>query len=239
MMNHDSSPLMNFPEGEHTGFITGIAGRIEVSTMTPRAVEGKSAAVSPALAIVCHPHSLLGGTKDNKVVHTLAKMFRDQGMYSIRFNFRGVGNSEGTFDAGRGEAEDVITVVEWARSVLPINLMPSKMPVWLAGFSFGAYVSLRAANRLNERGGEEQLAQLITIAPPVGHFPLEDEKRPPCPWVVVQGDQDEVVVPTQVFEWANTLSPPPQLIVMEGASHFFHGRLIELRNRLESVLFSD
>jgi alpha/beta superfamily hydrolase len=233
MMNHDSSTLASFPEGEHTGFISGIAGRIEVSTMAPRMFEGKSASESPVLVIVCHPHSLMGGTKDNKVVHTLAKMFRDKGMYTIRFNFRGVGNSEGVFDAGRGESDDVMTVLEWAQSVLPVN----KMPVWLAGFSFGAYVSLHTANRLNEKG-VDLVSQLVTIAPPVGHFPIENEKRPSCPWIVVQGDQDEVIEPTRVFDWIKTLVPPPQLIVMEGASHFFHGRLIELRNRLESVLFN-
>ncbi len=153
---------------------------------------------------------------DNKVVHTVARAMQERGAPTIRFNFRGTGASAGAFDNGRGEVADLVAVVEWARNRWP------GAALWLAGFSFGAYVALQ---------GEAQLApaKLLTIAPPVARFDLGAVATPQAPWLLVQGDADDVVDPAAVLSWAQTQSRPPQLHVLAGAGHFFHGRLHELK----------
>jgi alpha/beta superfamily hydrolase len=168
-------------------------------------------------AVLCHPHPLFGGTMDNKVVSTLAKAMRDVGIPSLRFNFRGVGASAGAFDEGRGETEDADAIAAWGA-----QRWPGRQLV-LAGFSFGAYVALRLA-------GQRPTSRLITIAPPVQRFDFSGLNLPTCPWLIVQGDADEVVDPRGVFDWVDALAPKPQLIVMPGVGHFFHGRLNELRD---------
>ena len=173
MTNLKPTSLLTFPAGEQTLLIPGGAGDIELITQAPRQLRALTAETPPTLAIICHPHSLMGGTMNNKVVHTVAKLLRDQGLYTIRFNFRGVGNSTGVFDKGVTESEDVMTIVEWAQTLLPADLQ-----IYLVGFSFGAYVSLRAANQLLAKG--YPVKQLVSIAPPAGHFPLEQESRPAC-----------------------------------------------------------
>ena len=168
-------------------------------------------------AVVCHPHPLFGGTMDNKVVSTLAKAMRDLGIPSLRFNFRGVGASAGVFDEGRGETEDAQAIATWGA-----ERWPGRQLI-LAGFSFGAYVALRLA-------GQRPTSRLITIAPPVQRFDFSRLNLPTCPWLIVQGDADEVVDPRGVFDWVDGLASKPQLIVMPGVGHFFHGRLNELRD---------
>lgn len=180
---------------------------------------------SDITAIICHPHSLMGGTMNNKVVTTLARAFSELGLHTVRFNFRGVGESKGVYDAGIGETHDVLAVWDWVKARRPQD------QIWLAGFSFGAFVSFRAASLRTP-------AQLVSIAPPVHNFNFDFSSisRPSCPWLVVQGDQDEVVDPQLVFDWIKTFDPPPKLITMEGATHFFHGRLVELRHLLVEAL---
>jgi alpha/beta superfamily hydrolase len=168
-------------------------------------------------AVICHPHPLFGGTMDNKVVSTLAKAMRDVGIPSVRFNFRGVGASAGAFDEGRGETEDADAVANWGAARWPGRQLI------LAGFSFGAYVALRLA-------GRRPTSRLITIAPPVQRFDFSGLDAPTCPWLIVQGDADEVVDPRSVIDWVERLARKPQLIVMPGVGHFFHGRLNELRD---------
>jgi alpha/beta superfamily hydrolase len=166
-------------------------------------------------AVVCHPHPLHGGTMHNKVVHTLARALQEQGMPTLRFNFRGVGSSAGAYDDGRGETEDALAVVAWGRRRWP------GAQLVLAGFSFGAAVALRAALTAGA-------AQLITVAPAItslGAAPL----RPACPWLLVMGDADDLVDCGQVRTWAAAFQPPPTLRVLAGGDHFFHGRLQELR----------
>lgn len=172
----------------------------------------------PAAAVICHPHSLHGGSLHNKVVHMLARALRELGCDTLRFNFRGVGQSEGRFDHGRGETEDLRAVVRWLQQRRP------QAELWLAGFSFGAYVALRAAADLAP-------ARLITVAPPVNLYPeLQQLPRPPaCPWLIVQGEQDEIVPAPAVARWAQTLHPPPDIAWIPQAGHFFHRRLGELR----------
>jgi uncharacterized protein len=169
-----------------------------------------------ALAVVCHPHPLYHGTMRNKVVHMVARTANRLGAPAVRFNFRGVGASGGAWDEGRGETEDALAVAEWARRRWPGR------PLWLAGFSFGAYVALRAALVL-------QPAALVTVAPPVRRFPVGEVPDPACPWLIVHGREDELTDFGDVAAWAAARPSGPRLAPIDGASHFFHGRLGELQ----------
>ena len=204
-----------FPEIETTFLLPGPSGVLEV-LVTP--VEG-----SQDVAVICHPHPLFSGTMHNKVVTTLARTFKDVGMSTVRFNFRGVGKSEGVFDKGVGELDDLFAVMEWVKRVCPERVIS------LAGFSFGSYVAAKGAIKI-------PVKQLICVAPPVINFAMGNLPAITCPWVVVQGDQDDVVAPEAVFEWVEKSVHKPVLIRLDGAGHFFHGRLLELRERLEQVL---
>jgi alpha/beta superfamily hydrolase len=167
-------------------------------------------------AVICHPHPLFGGTMDNKVVTTLARACEETGMPSLRFNFRGVGESNGSFDAGVGETADADAVAAWGERRWPGRRL------LIAGFSFGAYVALRLAQaRAAER--------LITIAPPVQRFAFAELRAPGCPWLIVQGEADDVVDAAAVGAWCRDLMPAPRLVLLPGVGHFFHGRLQELR----------
>lgn len=170
-----------------------------------------------AVAVVCHPNPVQGGTMQNKVAYILARAFNDMGAVSLRFNFRGVGASAGAFDRGEGETDDALAAMDWLTARYP------GVPLWLAGFSFGAYVALRAQSRRDVR-------KLVTVAPAVERFERSAIVTPRCPWVLVQGDADDVVPPQAVLDWAAALTPPPRLALLEGAGHFFHGRLNELRD---------
>jgi alpha/beta superfamily hydrolase len=195
--------------GVKTETVAGPGGRLEVLAEVP-------AGPPRALAVVCHPHPLHGGTLNNKVVHQLARAFRELHAVSVRFNFRGVGASEGDFDEGRGELQDLYSVVAWARERWP------GLPLWLGGFSFGGFIALQAAASL-------QPVALVTVAPAVTWF---GESRCDCAvqdWLVIQGSEDEVVPAGAVRAFIENLDPPPSLALLEGAGHFFHGRLNDLR----------
>jgi hypothetical protein len=174
-----------------------------------------------AVAVLAHPHPLYGGTMDNKVITTLAKAFGELGAAVLRFNFRGTGKSEGQHDHGRGEIDDLAAAVDFARAQAP------GLPLWLGGFSFGAFVSVEAANQL-------QTAKLLSIAPPAGKWSFSPEHTPSMPWLVIQGDQDEVIDAQGVYRWLEGLAKPPKLIRMEQASHFFHGLLVDLRHHINA-----
>lgn len=188
--------------------IEGPAGPLEAVLEEPQGHSGKR------FAVICHPHPLHGGTLNNKVVHTLARAMQELGLPTIRFNFRGVGASAGTFDQGAGETEDALAVIahgraRWAGAAL-----------WLGGFSFGAAIVIRAAPRaLPER--------LVAVAPPVGRIDVSGIS-PACPWLIVHGDADEVVDHHEVLQWAKRLTPAPAVALLHGATHFFHGRLHDL-----------
>jgi alpha/beta superfamily hydrolase len=166
--------------------------------------------------VVCHPHPLYGGTMTNKVVHTLARTLQEQGLPTVRFNFRGVGQSQGAYDEGRGETDDALAVIAWGRARWP------QAPLTLAGFSFGSMVALRAAPAA-------QPARLITVAPPVQRAEFGAIEQPPCPWLIIQGEADEVVDYRAVAAFAARFSPAPVLRLLPGVDHFFNGRLPELR----------
>ncbi|HLB58357.1 MAG TPA: alpha/beta fold hydrolase [Gammaproteobacteria bacterium] len=176
-----------------------------------------------ATAIICHPHPLFGGTMNNKVVTTLARAFQNLNINTIRFNFRGVGKSEGKFDQGVGETDDVIAIARWAKT----HYLSDKL--YLAGFSFGSYVAARAATQL-------PVTHLLSIAPPVINFDFTALPPITCPWLIIQGEQDEIVSPEAVFDWVETLNPKPTLIRMPKATHFFHGQLMALREMIEKNL---
>ncbi|MEO6154798.1 MAG: alpha/beta fold hydrolase [Thermomonas sp.] len=197
-------------------FIAGAAGRIEA------ALDHPDADPRPLLAIICHPLPTEGGSMHNKVVTMTARALRESGATTLRFNFRGVGQSEGAFDDGDGELDDLRAVADWAMAQHPEKVL------WLAGFSFGAWISLRAADQL-----KAQL--LLLIAPPVGRsWSFDDIALPACPWLVIQGDDDEVVDAQAVHTWIESLPMPPQLVRMPGAGHFFHRKLIDLRGAVKN-----
>ncbi len=178
---------------------------------------------SRAVAVVCHPHPLHQGSMHNKVVHSLSRAFAAAGARVMRFNFRGVGESEGRYDEARGETDDAVAVARWMREQHP------ECPLWLGGFSFGAQVALQAA-------GELDPALLVTVAPPVPRFIENPPRRPACPWLLVQGEADEVVDPDTVIQWARSDSPRPELVTLPDTSHFFHRRLGELQSRVTEFL---
>ena len=152
----------------------------------------------------------------NKVAHTLARAFVRLGFRTLRFNFRGTEASEGSYDAGVGELDDALAAAEWLRA------QDCNGPLWIAGFSFGAAIAVRAAEPARADG-------LVAIAPAIYRFARGLDAFPSCPMLVVQGDEDELVDVEETIEWVNGLEPGPELLVMEGAEHFFHGRLVELR----------
>ncbi len=182
-------------------------------------------AAQPLYGIVCHPHPLHGGTMDNKVVYTIARALQTSGIATLRFNFRGVGASEGTYDDGVGETRDAAAVADFGAARWPNRRLI------LAGFSFGAFVALRLALA-------RDTAHLITVAPPVGRFDFSELHAPDCPWLVVQGDADDVVDPSAVIAWVKRQEPTPDLRVVPGVGHFFHGHLAELRDTVIEALRS-
>jgi alpha/beta superfamily hydrolase len=162
----------------------------------------------------------------NKVAHTLARAFVRQGYRTLRFNFRGTELSEGRYDEGVGELDDALAAIEW------IQADQLHTPVWLAGFSFGAAIAVRAAIAI-------EVAGLISIAPAVYRFARGLSDQPKCPWLIVQGDEDELVAIDETVGWVNELEPGPELLVMTGAEHFFHGRLVELRDAVEKFVLDN
>lgn len=198
--------------------IAGPAGAIEAVLDPPAG----NAPPRAAIAVLCHPLPTGGGSMDNKVVTTLARAFTLLGAPALRFNFRGVGASAGTFDHGRGEADDLDAVIAHVRRHWPAQTL------WLAGFSFGAAMAWRRAQA-------NDAALLVTVAPPVGRdWGIEATPAPAWPWLLVQGDADEIVSPQAVLAWAARQQPAPRLRVLAGAGHFFHGRLPELRETVRS-----
>lgn len=163
---------------------------------------------------------------DNKVVVMLERALRELGVASVRFNFRGVGASQGSYDEGIGEGEDLAAVVALARGWSPAA------ELILAGFSFGTFVSARMADPLAAN-------LLISVAPAVTRFDFTGLGRPQCRWIVLQGETDEVVDPVQVFAYLAHLQPPVELLRFADTGHFFHGKLVQLRERLVAVLRGD
>jgi len=198
--------------------IDGPAGVLQAVLDVPAEVTA-----STPLTVICHPHPPDGGSMTNKVVATLAKACVECHGIALRFNFRGVGDSQGIYDGGAGELADCLAVIDWARQQRP------EAPLLLAGFSFGAWVALKAAE-------QKKPVAMISIAPPVGFRDFSQVLAPACPWLAVQGDSDEIVDPQTVVQWLERQSPKPQIIVMAETSHFFHGKLLPLRAHVVQFL---
>ena len=201
-----------FPQAKQTsGVIKGPSGDLEMLTTFPVQPE------LPYVAVICHPHPLHQGTMHNKVVTTLAKSVLSQ-LPTVRFNFRGVMGSAGDYGEGIGEQDDLGAVLEWVKQVLPTHQL------LLMGFSFGGYVAASVANKRHD------IDHLITVAPALrlGHFNQFTDVS--CPWLVVYGDQDDVV---SVEGLRSLVDNPPVLTlrgqILCGAGHFFHGRLLDLQ----------
>lgn len=204
-----------FPSHPSRFLLPGPVGDLEVIADSPEAPVG--------VALICHPNPVQGGTMDNKVVTTMAKAFQKLGCATLRFNYRGVGKSEGICEGlhhdEAGELCDALFLYDWLRCALP------GLPVSLAGFSFGAYIAAAVAH-------SKVAHQLLTVAPAVNLASFNAFTEVNAPWLVVQGDQDELIAHSAVKEFADHAASPVEYIEMAGAGHFFHGRLIELREIL-------
>src|SRR5687768_17350329 len=189
------------PAGSLTrALIDGPAGNIETDINDP----GGS---RRGIALIAHPNPLQGGTKDNKVVTTLAKAFYALGYVAARPNFRGIGATQGSHDGGRGEADDLVAVAAHLQGEF------GALPLVLAGFSFGSFVQTRVARRLKAE-------RMVLVGPAVSRFPAETV---PADTLVIHGEHDEVVPLAAVLDWARPQDLP--VVVVPGGEHFFHGRL--------------
>jgi uncharacterized protein len=215
-MSQPDSPAQGFPTQDAQLSIAGPAGALELSVELPAA----DAPARPLVAVLCHPLSTEGGSMHNKVVTMAARSLRELGATTVRFNFRGVGGSGGSFDHGEGEADDLRTVVAWVRAQRP------DLTLWLGGFSFGAYVSLRMASALAPD-------LLLSIAPPAGRWDFEHIALPTMPWLVIQGEDDEIVDPQAVYDWLARTHARAELVRMPDTTHFFHRKLMDLRGAIK------
>lgn len=195
---------------KHKLRIKGPAGAIETVIEEPHGEPG-------GLALVAHPHPLRGGSLDNKVAWILARAALSCGLVAVRPNFRGVGDSEGEFDHGVGETEDLLAV---ARAV---QAHYGRLPWTLLGFSFGAYVQQRVARSMHAQ-------RLIMVGPAVSMYEFEPTR---IPATIIHGDQDEVIPFAAARDYAQAHAIP--LIVVEGCGHFFHGCLKELQDHVERL----
>ncbi|RZL01034.1 MAG: alpha/beta hydrolase [Rubrivivax sp.] len=190
--------------------IDGPAGLLEV-------VQEDPATAPIGLAVIAHPHPQMGGTMDNKVVHTLSKAFVLAGWRAVRFNFRGIGQSAGSWDEGIGEVDDLLAVLAHHRSDPAVR----SLPLAVAGFSFGGFIAASASARLPEPPSE-----LVLVSPATRYT----VPTVPAHTFVVQGEQDDVVSLASVLDWARPQSLP--VTVVPGVGHFFHGQLNVLRDRV-------
>lgn len=190
--------------------VTGPSGALEIATDVP-------AGASRGVAVIAHPHPLFGGTLDNKVVQTLARAFTQAGWTAVRFNFRGIGASEGVYDEGRGEVDDMLAVVQ--------HVAPEG-PLALAGFSFGAFVTSHVFGRLHAARPIDKLVLVGTAASRFTVAPVPETAHGQT--LVVHGEQDDTVPLQSVLDWARPQVLP--VTVVPGGGHFFHGQLPLLKN---------
>lgn len=215
----------------HRATIEGAAGIIEIAYAIP--------AHPVAVAVVAHPHPLFGGAMENKVVTTVAKALTEAGAATFRFNFRGVGASEGRHDEGRGETDDFLDVAAHAARAV------GELPLWISGFSFGGGVALRASTRT-------PFAHLVLVAPALRRLTGHGLGEPPDPddpnlgppgrhdatnTIVVHGDKDETTLLADSLAWGAVRDVP--VLVVPGADHFFHRKLHVIRDTVGRLVRPD
>jgi len=206
---------MSRPLPTQSVLLRGPDGAIDALIDTPETARG--------IALVCHPHPLFGGANTNKIAHTLARSLRELGYAVIRPNFRGVGKSEGVHDHGTAETEDMLSVLAWAQSRW------GSLPLALGGFSFGAFVQTRVAERM--AGGVTPVQRMVLVGTATGEVSgARSYTTGPVPkdTLVIHGEQDETVALANVLDWARPQDLP--VVVVPGADHFFHGKLHLIRD---------
>ena len=204
---------------DKTILIDGPAGKLELVVSNSDVATTPSEALEQSVPVVicCHPHPLYGGTLTNKVVHSLAKAFTALGCIAVRFNFRGIGQSEGQYDDGVGEGEDLLAVFDWVKTTYPDSQID------LAGFSFGAYIALQQHQRIKPK-------RLVIVAPPVDMFNKIQAIQVATPdWLLLQGEEDEVVECDSVRKWYAEQTKSGQALWFAETGHFFHGKLNQLQ----------
>ncbi|MGZ9711433.1 alpha/beta hydrolase [Glaciimonas sp. GNP009] len=194
--------------------ITGPSGALECALDLPASDQFPE---PRGLALVAHPHPLYGGTMDNKVAQTLARGFLALGYVAVRMNFRGVGNSSGVYDEGRGETDDMAALLVHMREKYPA------LPLALGGFSFGTFVQSQLQQRLITAGSPAE--RLVLVGTAAGKWPMPTV---PANSILIHGELDETIPLSAVFEWARPQDIP--VIVIPGADHFFHRRLQHIKN---------
>lgn len=200
-------------------FIEGKVGRIET------AYDKVKNANPERVAIICHPHPLYQGTMHNKVVTTISRAMKSHCIESFRFNYRGVGDSQGEYGDGFGELEDLVSVYKWIKA----NTVAKE--IILCGFSFGGAIAYMGLKKL------DMVSSLVTIAPAVDRFDLNKYPKPTIPWLVVQGTDDDTVNPQSVFDFmVNQNSPKLTLVKKDEVGHFFHGKLTDLKEIVEDFI---
>jgi alpha/beta superfamily hydrolase len=220
---------MSFPFAkEQALFIPGPCG--DLQAVIHAGNDQGARAAQQAVAIICHPHPVHGGTMDNKVVTTLMRVYRDLGVHVVRFNFRGVGTSAGSFDNAVGEQDDLRAVIAWVQQQFPAA------PLLLAGFSFGSSIAAQVSYEV------PRLQHLTLVAPPIERYPYARDNQFACPLCVVQGDEDERVYAEGVYQWVSSLQgvkgqqDEVELLRYPQAGHFFHGYLTPLKADLSLVI---
>jgi len=186
---------------------------------------GRSQGIRAAV-VLAHPHPQHGGTMNTKVVFHAAKAFTRIGCMVLRFNFRGIGLSEGSWDEGRGEMDDFVAAAAFMRDRYP------DVPLWAAGMSFGAWVALTAG------AGDRNVSTLVAIAPPVSRFDFERARTSAKPKFFIQGERDEICPLKEMQEFYARCADPKELVVIDAADHLFDGKVLEVGDAIEE-LFGD
>ncbi len=204
---------------------TGPDGRLEAHLLEPEQVLGGEVCPPRSAVVLAHPHPLHGGTMHSKVVHQTAKALSRIGCVTLRFNFRGVGTSEGRFDEGRGEREDF-------RAAL--NMMSDRYPdleLWAAGYSFGAFIALSVGVE------DPRVTTLIGIAPPLmDKYDLSDVTHSNKPKFLIHGEADELIPLKEMWRFYGSLEEPKELVVIDTADHLFDGHVSEVGDAVEDLL---
>ena len=205
--------------------IAGPAGRLEAHLLEPKPVPGGEISSPRSAVVLAHPHPLHGGTMHSKVVYQTAKALSRIGCVTLRFNFRGVGTSDGTFDNGRGEQDDFRAALDAIIERYP------KAELWAAGYSFGAFVAMRVAV------ADPRVGALIGIAPPVtAHYDLSPVACSTKPKFLIHGEADELVPLKEMWRFYGSLEEPKELVVIDAADHVFDGHENEVGDAIEDLL---